>query len=196
LTGFANGAVYCIDSSLATELPRLPGPTIVIVSGARVSDEVVVKVRAWRITPLRLSDITPKTLLRALVSATAGSDIDDVAARLQRIGRFAHVDRAVIAAFLENPARMRRLTDLRRSLAPLSRESAQGLVRSCGFRRAEHLFTALRCAVWALLVDVGVGRQQAEPYLGIHDRGSLRRACQRAGVPAPCPSQRVGVFEN
>jgi len=191
-----HGTVYCLDSRMAAELPRLPGPTIVVLSGAWISDETVAKLRGGNLRPLRLADITPATLLRAVVAATAQSDVETVVGRLQRLGRLRQVRAALINAFLEEPGHMNRLTDLRRALAPLSRESAQAVVRAAGFERAEHLFTALRCAAWALLTAEGVDRRQVEDYLGIADRASFRRACRRAGVPTLHRGLRPEVFEQ
>ena len=188
--------VYCLDSRMAAELPRLLGPTIVVLSGAWISDETVAKLRGGHLCTLRLSEITPATLLRAVISATARSDVGAMAERLQRLGRLCRVRASLIAAFLEEPGHMNRLSDLRRALAPLSRESAQALVRSSGFERAEHLFTALRCAAWALLTAEGVDRRQVEEYLGIFDRASFRRACRRAGVPTLHRGLRPEMFEN
>lgn len=177
------GTVYCLDSRMAAEMPRLMGPTIVVLSGAWISDETVARLRGGYLCTLRLADITPATLLRAVISATVHSDVGALVERLQRLGRLRRVRTTLIAAFLEEPGHMNRLTDLRRALAPLSREAAQALVRASGFERAEHLFTALRCATWALLTADGVERRQVEEYLGILDRASFRRACRRAGVP-------------
>jgi hypothetical protein len=111
------------------------------------------------------------------------------------MGKLERVPQAVITAFLEDPAGSRRIQDLRRSLAPLSRESAQALVRSAGFPRAEHLFTALRSAAWILLMREGVNRKRIEQYLGIVDRTSFRRACKRAGVPAVHAKLRPEAFD-
>jgi hypothetical protein len=190
------GTVYCLDSRMAAEVPRLMGPTIVVLSGAWISDETVARLRGGNLCTLRLADITPATLLRAVISATTHSDVGAVAERLQRLGRLRQVRAALITAFLEEPGRMNRLTDLRRALAPLSRESAQALVRASGFERAEHLFTALRCAAWALLTSEGVERRQVEEYLGILDRASFRRACRRAGVPTLHRGLSLDEFDN
>lgn len=179
----ATGTVYCVDSRLAAELSRLPDPTVITLSGALVSDEVMEMLRLRRVSTLRIADITPASLLSALLSATTGRDPDDMVERLRQLELLRRVDRAVIAAFLTDPSRMLRLEDLRRALAPLSREAAQALTRSCGFQRAEHLFTALRIASWVLLVEAGLSTHEVEQYLGICDRGSFRRACRRAGVP-------------
>jgi hypothetical protein len=191
-----HGTVYCLDSRMAAEVPRLMGPTIVVLSGAWISDETVARLRGGYLSTLRLSEITPPTLLRAVISATAHSDVEAVSERLQRLGRLRRVAGPLIAAFLADPTHMNRLTDLRRALAPLSRESAQALVRASGFERAEHLFTALRCAAWALLTAEGVDRRQVEEYLGIYDRASFRRACRRAGVPTLHRGLRPEVFEG
>jgi hypothetical protein len=188
--------VFCVDSRVAVEMPDLSRPIIIILSGALVSDELIARMSGGRVCTLRLSEMTPATLLRAMVSVTIRHDFKSLAERLQRLGRFRHVSAALITAFLEEPAQMNRLTDLRHSLAPLSREAAQAMVRSGGFKRAEHLFTALRSATWTLLTTEGVDRYRVEEYLGIGDRSSFRRACRRARVPALRRGLRAEMFED
>lgn len=189
------GAVHCMDSGMAAELPGLPGPTVVVLSGARVSDEGLARLRGAPVAVLRLDEIAPGALLAAVLSAGAGSDLAGLAEQLRALRRLEAVQQRLVAAFLGNPPQAQRLADLRRALAPLSREGAQGLVRASGFARAEHLFTALRCAAWMLLVRQGLDRRQVEAYLGIADRASFRRACRRAGVPAPHRALRPETFD-
>ena len=177
------GAVYCLGSRVASELASLPGPTIVILYGARLTDEAVVRLQGRRVCPLRLSALTPTTLLQAIIHVRSGSDPGCMAERLQALPMLRRIPPPLVAAFLEDPVGMTRLHDLRRAVA-LSRESAQAMVRAAGFARAEHLFTALRSAAWMLLRRDGLNRREAEQYLGIGDRTSFRRACRRAGVPA------------
>jgi hypothetical protein len=177
------GMVYCLGSRLAAELPSFPGPTIVILSGAQLTDEAVARLQGKRVCALHLATLTPTLLLRAIVVARSGSDVGCMAERLRGIPRLSRVPLALVTAFLEDPPAMTRLNDLRRALAPLSREGAQSLVRRAGFARAEHLFTALRCGAWALLQGQALNRAEVERYLAIGDRTSFRRACHRAGVP-------------
>lgn len=184
LAGGPRGTVYFLGSGVASDLPAIPGPTIVVLYGARLSDEAVLRLRDRHLCTLLLSRLTPASLLGAVISARSSAEVDSLAEQLQRLGKFDHVPLPLITSFLRDPGGMTRLTDLRRGLTPLSREAAQRLVRSTGFSRAEHLFTALRCAAWALLRREGLNRKEIEQYLGIGDRTSFRRACRRAGVPA------------
>jgi hypothetical protein len=178
------GTVYCVDSRLAGELSHLPDRTVIMLSGALVPDGIVSVIQLRHVRTLRLDDVNPRSLLTALLSATTGTEVEGMAERLRGLAMFHRVEAEVVNAFLRAPARMFRLEDLRRALAPLSREAAQGLVRAAGFHRAEHLFTALRVGTGALLQEAGLEPREVEEYLGILDRGSLRRACRRAGVPA------------
>ncbi|HLM68043.1 MAG TPA: hypothetical protein VK358_10975 [Longimicrobium sp.] len=180
---------------MACELPHFPGPTVVILSGARLTDEAVLKLQGRRMSTLHVDGLTPPSLLRAMVCARCDSEIESIARQLRQMGKLERVPQTVITAFLEDPAGLMRIHDLRRALAPLSRESAQALVRSAGFPRAEHLFTALRSAAWILLMREGVNRKRIEQYLGIVDRTSFRRACKRAGVPAVHANLRPEAFD-
>jgi hypothetical protein len=177
------GAVYCLGSRVASDLPGFPGPTVVILSGAPLTDEAVNKLHGRHMCTLHMDALTPTSLLQAMISARSGSELDSLAARLGRMGKLHLVPLPLIMAFLQSPAGMLRLNHLRRVLAPLSREKAQRMVQSAGFPRAEHMFTALRCAAWVLLKRDGVNRGEVERYLGITDRTSFRRACRRAGIP-------------
>ncbi len=176
-------AVYCLGSRTAAELPHFRGPTIVVLHGARLSDEALLKFRGRRFSSVHLDGLTPTSLLRAIVAARVGSEPDTLPEQLHRLRKLALVSDALLAAFIQDPAGMTRLRDLRRALEPLSREGAQRLVRSTGFTRTEHLFTALRWAAWAILRREGMNRCEVEKYLGIVDRTSFRRACRRAGLP-------------
>lgn len=178
------GAVYCLSSRVASDLPGFAGPTIIILSGAHLTDEALLRLQGRRMCTLRVDAVTPTLLLQAIISARCGTEAGCVAAELARLGRLQSIPPALITAFLQAPATMLRLNHLRKAMAPLSRESAQRLVRAAGFPRAEHLFTALRCGAWVLLRRDGVNRAEIERYLGITDRTSFRRACKRAGVPA------------
>lgn len=59
------------------------------------------------------------------------------------------------------------------------------LVMAGGFKRSEHLVTALRAAAWIWFARLGAHRPTFERYLGIYDRGNFRRACRRAGIEPP-----------
>jgi hypothetical protein len=190
------GTVYCVDSRLAVELPRIPDPAVIMLSGALVSDEIMCMLQRRRVCTLRLAEVTTKSLLSALLSATTSCEVDSLSCRLRNLRMFRDVDKGLLAAFLENPSRMLRLEDMRRALAPLSREAAQARVRACGFHRAEHLFTALRLAAGSLLFEAGLSQPQVEEYLGIFDRGSFRRACRRAGVPTLARDLRPEVLSE
>lgn len=178
-----DAVVYCLGSGAAASLPRLPGPTVVILSGLRVLDDAMALTRDGSAALIRNSQLTATSLLEAMVSVMIGADLYDVARELRSLGILARVPPQVISAFLHDPPRMRRLADLRRALGWASAERARSIVRAGGFKRAEHLFTALRCATWAILIGDGLDRGSVERYLGISDRGTFRRACVRAGVP-------------
>lgn len=178
------GAVYFLGSRVASDLPSFAGPTVILLSGAHLTDEALLRLQGRRICTLRLDAVTPASLLQAIISARCGTEAAGVAEELGHLGRLRTIPPPLITAFLQAPASMWRLNHLRKAMAPLSRESAQRLVRSAGFPRAEHLFTALRCGAWVLLKRDGVNRVEIERYLGITDRTSFRRACRRAGVPA------------
>lgn len=178
------GTVYCLGSRVASDLPGFAGPTVVILSGAHLTDEALLRLQGRRMCTLRVDAVTPTSLLQAIISARCGADAGCVAAELGRMGRLRDIPLPLVTAFLRAPAGMLRLNHLRKAMAPLSRESAQRLVRAAGFPRAEHLLTALRCGAWVLLRRDGVNRVEIERYLGITDRTSFRRACRRAGVPA------------
>jgi hypothetical protein len=123
--------------------------------------------------------------LGAIISAAH----EEIARVLRRLEMFRHVPHEVVTAFLRRPNEFRRLADLRRTLRT-SRGRAHGILRSSQrFKRAEHLFTALRCATWAFLTSEGLERSAVEEYLGIVDRPDFRRSCDRAGLPAP----RLGI---
>lgn len=188
--------IFCIDSQSAASLPALPGPTLIILSDAQISDRVfaIVGSQSWSV--LHLDELGPEPLLRAVISTLVKADVNQLVASVRRLPRFRDVPAGVVTAFLQNAAQMTRLQDLRRQLGPLSRPAAQELIRSSGFSRAEHLFTALRCALWVLLAENGLHRAQVEQYLGILDRGSFRRACRRAEVPTLREGLRLDAFET
>lgn len=191
----ARGTVYCLDSRMAGDLSELPNPTVILLSGALVPDEILSVIHLRRVSTVRLADADPCSLLSALLSATTGTAMEGMSERLRRLRMLHRVEPAVVDAFLREPDRMLRLEDLRRVMAPLSREAAQGLVRAAGFQRAEHLFTALRVATGTLLFSAGLCQSKVEEYLGILDRGSFRRACRRAGVPTLGRELRVDALD-
>lgn len=189
-------AIYCIDSQSAAALPRLPGPTLIILSGAHIPDEAFATICAQRWNVLRLAELCPHRLLNGLISTFVQTDVDEFVPKLRELQRFEQVPTEVITTFIRNAADMTRLQDLRRHFAPLSRCAAQELIRSSGFDRAEHLFTALRCALWVLLCECGVHRKLTEEYLGIIDLGGFRRACRRADVPALHRGLKLDAFHD
>lgn len=186
--------VFCLGSRTASELPRIPGPTVLVFYGAGVTHGEIDKLRDAHVTTVRFRSLTPAVLLCAVTSVMLGTDVDGVGVALMRLSMFRGVAPRLIAEFLHDPSAMHRLTDLRRALGGISRESAQALLRESGFRRAEHLFAALRSASWALMMAEGIDRQAIEQYLAIHDRTAFRRACRRAGVPAPRRGLNVDAF--
>jgi hypothetical protein len=187
--------IFCIDSQAAASLHALPGPTLIILSDAQISDRLFALVGSQSWSVLHLDDLHPEQLLRSVISTLVKADVNQLVASVLRLPRFRNVPAGVVTAFLQNAAQMTRLQDLRRHLGPLSRPAAQELIRSSGFSRAEHLFTALRCALWILLGENGLNRAEVEQYLGILDRGSFRRACRRAEVPTLREGLRLDAFE-
>lgn len=170
--------IYCLSATEAEDLARLPGPAVLVGSlacagGAEKADLPVGS------APLATSDLTPVSLLRALIVAALGTNADFVARRLAQLEMFSRVPPELIHAFVRDPSGMTRLWDLRRCMK-LSRRRAQKVARLTGrFDRAEHLLTALRCASWAELMHRGLHRGAVECYLGIEDRSDFRRACER-----------------
>lgn len=176
-------SVCCLDSQAAASAPSLPEPCVIVLTGAQVSDELVRRVAEGRCVSLLTSaSLNPTTLIEALMAAYLSSETDGLVQRVRRCPPLQDVDEAVITAFLADPVHMTRLADLRRAFAPISRDAARILVRTCGFSRAEHLFTALRMAARHELIAHGLSRTEAEASLGIFDRSSFRRSCRRASL--------------
>lgn len=189
------GVVHCLSAAAAAELRARPTPAV-LVGSTRRADTAEETDETVGTALLPVGDLTPAGLLRALVVATLDTNADFIARDLAQLRMFSAVRSDLVRSFLRDPGRMRRLSDLRRSRG-LSRARAQMLVRSTKrFERAEHLFTALRCASWAVLTDLGFSHSIVEQYFGIKDRTAFRRACHRAGVHAPRDGMMLTAFSH
>lgn len=177
--------VYLLGSGTAACLPSLPGPTVVVSYGAMIADTALVAAAASGAIVVWLEELTPATLLRAILSANLGTSLERLSHELADSELLAGVPTAVIDGFLRSPTSFTRQRDLRRVLPTLSRDRLRVTIRQCGFARAEHLCTTLRLLTWSLLVQHGVDRRATEQYLGIADRATFRRACRRAGLAEP-----------
>lgn len=178
-------AIYVMDVPTAIELEPTPDPLVLLLTGAAVPDNALIRICVRRMCATAGDDLTPESLLDALTSAIVGSNGSFLRNRLQD-GKYAgSCAPEVVNAFLVQPSKMCRLSDLRRVVPGLSRERARELVREQGFSRAEHLFTALRADALRVLSEAGLSRNAAEVYLGIHHRSAFRRACARARIDPP-----------
>jgi len=178
------GVIHCVDATQAGAVGDLAGPAVVVSPSAHVDSATEAgPLVGTAFLPAR--GLTAVSLLQALIVAALGTNADFVARQVAQLHIFSRVPVELIEAFLHDPSGMTRLRDVRRCMK-LSRARAHALVRfTQRFDRAEHLLTALRCASWAVLMHRDLARAPVEEYLGIQDRSDFRRACQRAGVPAP-----------
>ncbi len=187
------GVIYCLTVPVGGRLARLPRPVVLLTT---LEHEAAMNILIRGVALLPSDELTPPSFLRSLILATLGTHDDFVAHHLTQLEMFSRVPLQLFHAFLRQPSDTRRLRDLRRAMK-LSRARAQALVRVTGrFERAEHLFAALRCASWAVLVGRGLARPAVEAYLGMGDRAAFRRACQRAGVPAPRDGLSLMAFSS
>lgn len=179
-----SSTIFCLGSKVAEGLPQLPEPSIVVCVGAPLSDRILVRVSSARSVAIELADVGPRSMLGAILRATmgtAGSGLDE---HLRGLPRFSSLPDKLIDRFVLNPASMRTVRDICRSIS-ISRRVAHRLVTDAGFKRAEHLLVALKAEAYLWLQSHGVSRRVLETYLGVPDRSTFRRACQRAGVSVP-----------
>jgi hypothetical protein len=153
-------------------------PTVIVTRGASVSDEILVSLSQRRAVILMYVDLTPLTLLAAVLGAYFGIALQDAPA--SRLG----LPPRLLRAFLAAPRSVHRLADLARG-AGLPVGGLRALGRGLGLFRFERLLTTLRAETWKWLVSAGVDRRLVEDYLGITDRSNFRRACRRAGIALP-----------
>lgn len=123
-------------------------------------------------------------LLHALILASSGASLAGLRTHLTKSSLLRQVPEEVIAAFLAGLARLYRLQDLARELRMSSYRCRQ-LIGRAGFRRAEHLLTALRAEAWIWCARQGLTRKWFESYLGIPHRSNFARACDRARIERP-----------
>jgi hypothetical protein len=176
------GMVWCLEAGVLLDVTRCLGACVLLIpSHGEPSSGVPARIPGGGAVPLRVDALTPGRLLAAVMGA-ASSTVGDV---LGALDMFQPLPAHLIAAFIREPNRFHRVQDLRRALH-ISRDAAREVVRSTKrFTRTEHLFAALRVALWAFLTSEGVDRSVVEEYLGVQDRGHFRRACARAGAPRP-----------
>lgn len=187
------GTVRILGQTESDRLSHVPRPVVLL--GPHSPPEKSAGI--WRpkgSALVDLRDLTPASLLRSLVVSTSGTGSDFVARHLVTLKMFSRIPEALVHVFLRDPRRMTRLQDLRRDMH-VPRAKAQALIRFTGrFERAEHLFAALRCATWAILMEQNFTRSSVEEYLGMRDASAVRRACRRAGIPAPHRGLRLNAF--
>lgn len=187
------GVIYCVEPTIVHEATRLPGPAVFIPFRRGTGGKEQWEQPAGAVL-LPADRLTGARLLRALVVASLGTNVDFVAPRLAQLGMLNRVPQELVYGFLRDPSSMMRLRDVRRVMN-VGRQKAQALVRFTGrFERAEHLLTVLRCATWVLLMDQGLARPAIEAYLGMNDRAAFRRACHRAQVPVPHEGASLNAF--
>jgi hypothetical protein len=188
-------SITCFSVTARTaRLGESPAPALLISPGTRTVTEIL-PVQSAAVT-LPIGSVGPASLLKALVVAGLGTQADFVATHLAEVDMWGRVPPDLIQAFLREPTTMRGLRDVRHSLN-LSRAKSQELIRCrAGLGRAEHLFAALRCATWVLMIGEGLARLPVEEYLCITDRPTFRRACRRAGVPAPHLGMSLAAFSS
>lgn len=178
------GTLFVLDCGVLQRLNRCPARTIVVFTGCVCPLSVLHLVVAGRAVPLRYEGLDAIKMCRAIIRCVATNGTAGLAAHLVSLRVFAAVPRPVIGAFVLHPERPTGLADLCRVLG-VSPASGREIVHLAGFRRAEHLFAALRCRSWQWFAHHGFERSVFEDYLGITDRSHFRRGCQRAGLMAP-----------
>ncbi len=123
-------------------------------------------------------------VVNAMASVTSENSRDGLLTELVSAPQFAWLPWRLIEAFVRQPAALQTTIDFARALR-ISPPRVRQLVRVGGFKRSEHLVTALRGAAWIWFARLGVKRSAFERHLGIYDRGNFRRSCRRAGIEPP-----------
>jgi len=131
-----------------------------------------------------LRDLCPGMLLRAVAEASDGVLDVGLRAVLESEPRLRTIPTELIEAFLRCPCEVRSTKGVCGALR-MSREKAQELLREAGFNRGEHLWTLCRATAYRWFAAQSLVRSQFEQHLGIRERRSFRRACQRASVEVP-----------
>lgn len=70
--------VYCVGSRYLDRTQAAPGPTVLVASGAAIVDTVLLAAARPQVVAMRLADLTPKTLLDAIMAAVLGSSQADL----------------------------------------------------------------------------------------------------------------------
>ena len=178
--------LFCVCARTVAILSTVPSPAIVVCCGVSVPDAVVSLIARAGTPVIDTSDLSPASLLRAIVNVSDDSTPCATALKLYLASHpcFQRVPRELIDHFVAAPLEVMRLGDICLALQ-VSRPACRALLRSAGFGRAEHLLTALRAEAWIWFAQRGMRRPVFEKYLGIRDRKTFRRACSRAAVTVP-----------
>jgi len=176
--------LFVLDCAVLEMLSRCPARTIVVFVGSVCPLTALQLIATGRVVPLRYEDLDPIKMCRAIIRCVASNGTSGLVAHLCSRRIFAAVPRRIISAFVLHPELPTGLADLCRVLG-VSPTSGREIVHLAGFRRAEHLFAALRYESWQWFAGHGFERSVFEDYLGITDRSHFRRACKRAGLTVP-----------
>jgi hypothetical protein len=151
-----------------------------------VPDTVVSLVTRTGTPVIDASSLSPTTVLQAIVNTSDEAIPSGLALKVHLASHpsFQRVPIELIDRFVAAPSQLTRLSAICVALQ-ISRPNCRALLRSAGFERAEHLFTALRAEAWIWFAQRGMPRAVFEKYLGIRDRKTFRRACCRAAVAVP-----------
>ncbi len=185
------GALYCLDSRAFDSMPDSLRPIVVVTTGASISDESLRRASLAGLAVLPRAQLTPVTLLEALLRVTLGVGGCDVIDEIVERPPFRHVPRRIVEVILLKGARIGRPTDLCRYLG-WTRRRLSAVGRRAGFARSDYLITALKTEAWLALVGRGIDPPAAENRLGIFHRPTFRRSCRRAGVMTPWERDRFG----
>jgi len=176
--GVPDSHVVCTGPSGATAVLAIDVPAVIVTRGFRVSDEVWAELLRRRPALVRYGDLTPATLLEALLRARFGVDLSEVPASLSS------VPPAVLRAFFRSPGAVGTIREFSRA-SGLTVDELRATEKELGHSRFEGLATQLRAAVYKWLVCAGIDRRAVEEYLGIEDRSHFYRACRRAKSAVP-----------
>ena len=178
--------LFCICARTVAILGTVPSPAIVVCCGMSVPDAVVSLVARAGSPVIDASNLSPRTLLQAIVNIGNDSTPCELALKQYLASHpcFQRVPTELIDRFVTAPCELTRLSDICVALQ-FSRPTCRALLRSAGFERAEHLLAALRAEAWIWFAQRGMRRAVFEKYLGIRDRKTFRRACSRAAVTVP-----------
>ncbi len=176
--------VYCLCSRWVLETKSVPMPAVIVCVGVLIPDSLMLRIKESGASLIALRHLTPATLFRAMAETSHAATATLLRRYLVGHPAFRNVHGALIDAFVQEPGRMKRLANICRVLQ-VSRAHARKMLVSSGFRRAEHLWTAMRAEAWCWFASQGLKRSLFEKQLGITDRRTFRRACRRASVAIP-----------